>query len=214
MIVANAPWTWAAWSVELVRSAAGVIAADGGANHLARIGVRPTAVVGDLDSIRPGVRAWIGEERCVLRADQDHTDLHKTLAYLVNELKVRRAVVLAAIGGRQDHTLEALGVVTRWAARGSFQMREGGYCIVPVRRRRVFATFPGQTVSLLPWGRCEGVRTHGLHWELGGEALELAGRTSISNRAEGTRIEVKVGSGTLLVFLHQGQPPTSVKAPR
>lgn len=200
--------------MQLVRAAAGVIAADGGANHLARIGVRPEAVVGDLDSIRAGVRAWIGEDRCVHRDDQEHTDLHKTFAYLVNELGAHRAIVLAAAGGRQDHALEALGVLARWAGRGSFEIREGKCRIVPVRRRRVFATSPGQIVSLLPWGRCEGVRTGGLHWALSGETLDLARRTSVSNRAEGRRVEVEVQAGTLLVFLHQSEPPQVSVAPR
>lgn len=205
MIVANAPWRWQPWSVQLLRTAAGVVAADGGANHLARIGVRPTAVVGDLDSIRSGARAWIGEERLVLRSDQEHTDLHKTLAYLVDELLVRRAFVLAATGGCQDHALEALGVVARWAQRGSFELVDERCRIVPVLRRRVFATWPGQVVSLLPWGRCEGVRTAGLRWGLAGEPLDLMERTGVSNRAAGRRVVVEVSSGTLLVFLHRGE---------
>lgn len=203
VIVANAPWRWDEWSVKLVRTAAGVVAADGGANHLARIGVRPSAVVGDLDSIRAAVRVWVGEDRLVLRADQEHTDLHKAVAYLREELQVRRAVVLAATGGRLDHALEALGVLARWAGKGSFEFREPGCRIVPVRRRRVFATAPGQVISLLPWGRCQGVRTAGLYWGLTGEPLDLLGRTGVSNRAEGRRVEVAVSSGTLLVFLHQ-----------
>lgn len=214
MIVANAPWVWQPWSVELVRCAAGVVAADGGANHLARIGVRPAAVVGDLDSIRATVRAWIGEDRCVLRDDQEHTDLHKAFAYLVVERQARRAIVLAATGGRQDHALEALGVLARWAGRGVFEMRDGSCRIVPVRRQRVFATFPEQTVSLLPWGRCAGVRTNGLHWELADEALDVTRRTGVSNRAVGSQVKVRVRSGTLLVFLHQSEPSAGAMAAR
>lgn len=205
VVVANAPWRWEPWSVEVVRRAAGVVAADGGANHLARIGVRPDAVVGDLDSLRPSVRAWIGEERLVPYPDQEHTDLHKALLYLVGGRRVRRAVVLAATGGRQDHALEALGVIARWAARASLEVREPGCRIVPLRRRRVFRTRAGQLVSLLPWGRCEGVRTVGLRWGLADETLDLHSRTGVSNRALGGRVEVSVRSGTLLVFLHD--PP-------
>lgn len=205
MIVANAPWRWQQWSVQLVRAADGVVAADGGANHLARIGVRPTAVVGDLDSIRAGVREWIGEERMVLRIDQDFTDLHKTLAHAVDELHVRRALILAATGGSQDHALEALGVVARWARRGSFELVDQSCRIVPVVGRRVFATRPGQVVSLLPWGRCEGVRTLGLRWGLADEPLDLLERTGVSNRAVGRRVVVEVFSGTLLVFLHRAE---------
>lgn len=210
VVVANAPWQWQRWAVDLVRAATGVVAADGGANHLARVGIRPNAVVGDLDSIGDGVRAWVGEDRLVPRPDQEHTDLHKTLAYVVEELGVRRVTVLAALGGRQDHALEALGVLARWAAQGSFEMRQPGYRVVPVRGRRVFAAVPGQTVSLLPWGRCEGVRTAGLHWGLSGDTLDLAGRTGVSNRATGRRVAVWVGSGTLLAFLHQPTPHEGV----
>lgn len=206
VIIANAPWCWQEWSVELVRAAAGVVAADGGANHLARIGVRPDAVVGDLDSIRTEVRTWIGENRLILREDQEHTDLHKAFSFVVSELGVHRAIVLAAAGGRQDHAMEALGVLARWAGRGSFEICEATYRIVPVRRRRVFATHPGQIVSLLPWGRCEGVRTSGLHWPLANETLDLMKRTGVSNRAEGQRVVVGVQTGTVLVFVHAPDP--------
>ncbi|OYV89339.1 MAG: hypothetical protein B7Z68_12200, partial [Acidobacteria bacterium 21-70-11] len=85
LVVANAPWRWREEFVTLLRRSALVLAADGGANHLARVGVRPAAVVGDLDSIRPGVRRWVGEERIVARPDQESTDLHKTLAYAFDE---------------------------------------------------------------------------------------------------------------------------------
>ncbi len=61
VVVANAPLAWSESLVSLIRDARMVIAADGGANHLARIGVKPVAVIGDLDSIRPEVRAWLGE---------------------------------------------------------------------------------------------------------------------------------------------------------
>ncbi len=205
VIVANAPWRWQQWSVQLVRAADGVVAADGGANHLARIGVRPTAVVGDLDSIRAGVREWIGADRMVVRIDQDFTDLHKTLAYAVDELHVRRALILAATGGCQDHALEALGVVARWAQRRSIELVDDNCRIVPLLGRRVFATWPGQVVSLLPWGRCEGVSTTGLHWGLAGEPLDLMERTGVSNRAVGRRVVIEVASGTLLVFLHRAK---------
>ncbi len=206
VVVANAPWRWRPEFVALVRSASLVLAADGGANHLARIGVRPAAVVGDLDSIRPGVRRWIGEERMAARADQETTDLHKTLAYAFDERRARRVTILAATGGRVDHAVENLALLGRWAGRGELEILDGRHRIVPVRGARRFGSAPGRQVSLLPLGRCRRVWTTGLRWRLDGEPLDLAGRTGVSNVATGARVGVRVEGGTLLVFLSEPVP--------
>jgi thiamine pyrophosphokinase len=203
VVVANAPWRWWAPFVELVRGAECVLAADGGANHLARIGVRPDAVVGDLDSIRPGVRSWVGEERMVMRADQEFTDLHKTLEFAFDERHSRQVIVLAATGGRLDHDLENLALLARWASRGSLELRDERHRVVPVIDKADLATTAGQGISLMPVGRCERVFTRGLHWELHGEPLDLAGRTGVSNLSEGDRTEIRVEGGALLVFVSE-----------
>lgn len=205
VVVANAPWRWRPDFVALVRRAWMVLAADGGANHLARIGVRPEAVVGDLDSIRPEVRRWIGEERMVARTDQDLTDLHKTLAYAFDERGAEKVTVLAATAGRLDHAMENLALLGRWAGRGEVELRDVRHRIVAVAGTCVLPTAADQVVSLMPLGRCARVWTKGLRWRLDGEPLDLAGRTGLSNVAGGDRIELRAEDGTVLVFL--SQPP-------
>ena len=202
-MVASAPWRWRAPFVELVRCADSVLAADGGANHLARIGVRPHAVVGDLDSILPGVRRWVGEERMVPRPDQEFTDLHKTLAHAFDELGAGEVTVLAATGGRLDHAVENLALLARWASRGALELRDEWHRTVPVIETSEFVTAAGQRISLMPVGRCERVWTRGLHWELSGEPLDLVGRTGVSNLAEGQHVEVRVEGGAVLVFVSE-----------
>ena len=201
VIVASAPWTWEQRFVALVRSADEVLAADGGANHLARIGIRPTKVVGDLDSIRPSVRRWVGEERMVARPDQDSTDLDKTLAYAFDDCGAGAVTVLAATSGRLDHALENLGLLARWCRRGPLELFDGLSRIVPVESSKALETRPGQAVSLMPVGRCDRVWSKGLHWELAGGPLDLMARTGVSNRTDAAQIEIRVEGGMLLVFL-------------
>ncbi|MFH1176942.1 MAG: thiamine diphosphokinase [Acidobacteriota bacterium] len=203
MVVANAPWRWHLEHVELVRLAGLVLAADGGANHLARIGVRPAAVIGDLDSILPRVRLWVGEERLVPRPDQDHTDLHKTLSYAFDERGAKRVTVLAATGGRLDHAVENLALLARWAGRGELVLAAEDADIWPVVGRARFATRAGQTISIIPMGRCERVWAQGLEWPLDGEPLDLSVRTGVCNRATGAAIEVAVEGGVVLVFFNR-----------
>ena len=164
VIVANAPWSWTPFSVELAAGADLLLAADGGANHLARIGLRPEAVVGDLDSIRPGVRRWVGESHVIHMAEQDSTDLHKTLAYAIDDRRATRVTVLALLGGRVDHGLENLALLARWSPRARIDAWDGATRIVPVAGELKLSLEPGQTVSLIPLGRCQGVRTAGLNF--------------------------------------------------
>jgi len=200
-VVANGPLCWSERLANLVRAAEVVIAADGGANHLARIGVRPDAVVGDLDSIRPEVREWVGEDRLVHRPDQEQTDLHKTLAYAIEKRGGTRVTVLGGIGGRIDHAVENLALLARWADRAELDLCDDSSRVVAVRGEGSFPTTPGGIVSLLPLGRCERVWTTGLRWPLDGEPLDLGERTGVCNQATGDRVTVRVAGGSLLVVL-------------
>jgi thiamine pyrophosphokinase len=202
VVVANAPLHWSQHLVGVVRDAELVLAADGGANNLARIGVRAAAVIGDLDSLRPGVRRWLGEERVVHRPDQDHTDLDKAIAYAIDERAAKRVTVVGAIGGRVDHTVENLALLARFSRRIEIDAWEGRTHIVPVTGATLLATSPGQIVSLLPVGRCERVRTAGLEWSLHDEPLDLLARTGVANLATSERIEIDLADGCLLVVLH------------
>lgn len=201
LVVANAPWRWNRTQAARVLAAELVVAADGGANHLARLGVRPAAVVGDLDSITAPVRRFVGEDALVLRAEQDHSDLHKTFAYCFDERGATALTVMAATGGRLDHAVENLGLLARWSRRGDVAFLTGDERIVAVADRVRATTRPGDTVSLMPLGRCAQVRTRGLAWELDGGTLDLAAFTSLSNRATGTEVVVAVSGGVVLLFL-------------
>ncbi|HPC83349.1 MAG TPA: thiamine diphosphokinase [Thermoanaerobaculaceae bacterium] len=200
VIVANAPWRWRPDLVGLARRAELLLAADGGANHLAAVGLRPAAVVGDLDSIRPEVRAWLGEDAMLARPDQDRTDLDKALAVAIEERGARSVTVLAATAGRLDHAFENLGLAVRWGRHAAVELVAEDGVFVPVLERAELASEPGRVVSLLPLGRVE-VWTRGLQWELDGDILDPAARISVSNRAAGTSVEVRATGGALVAFL-------------
>ncbi|MGQ9495459.1 MAG: thiamine diphosphokinase [Thermoanaerobaculaceae bacterium] len=200
VVVANAPFRFWPEAFSLVRRAPLLLAADGGANHLAALGVRPHFVVGDFDSLEPSVRAWVGEARLVSRPDQDHTDLEKTLEFAL-EQGARSITVLAATGGRLDHALENLAILGRFADRAACEIWDREQRILPVSKEALFQVKKGATVSLMPLGKALRVWTQGLHWPLHGEPLDLLSRTGLSNRAVASEILVKVEGGVLLVFL-------------
>ena len=117
-----------------------LIAADGGADHLARMGLVPDLLLGDLDSL--GTKP---PDCPLLRypAEKDDTDM----ALAVEEGAARgyrQFLIFGALGGgRLDHTLAAVSLLPGYAARGlSVTLIGGG--------QRVCALAGGDSLSFSP----------------------------------------------------------------
>ena len=199
ILVANAPLRWHPRLAALVASAQPLLAADGGANHLARIGLRPSAVVGDLDSVSPETRAWLGEEIMVDRPDQDRTDLDKALEYAFDELGIRNLTVLAALGGRTDHDLGNLGLLARLAMGERLIFEASDHTVLAVAGETSLAANPGETWSFWTFDPSVRVTIAGLRWPLANASIAAGNRPSISNEAIAEEVRICASGGAVVV---------------
>jgi thiamine pyrophosphokinase len=199
MLVASAPLRWHPRLAALAASAEPLLAADGGANHLARIGLRPSVVVGDLDSISPDTRAWLGEECMVDRPDQDRTDLDKALEYAFDELGIRSLKVLAALGGRTDHDLVNLGLLARLALGECLVFETADQKVLAVSGETSLAATPGETWSFWTFDPSIQVSIDGVRWPVERAALDVSSRPSISNEAIAEEVRICASGGAVVV---------------
>ena len=184
-----------------------VIAADGGAGSLDRIGRAPDVLVGDLDSVDPRLVARLAAagttvERHPIDKEASDTELAVEMAIGAGAGAV---VLLGAVGGeRLDHELAnvmlladpALAGHDVRAVRGSTQVRavNGG-------ERLDLEGSSGDLVTLLPTGGdATGVTTVGLRWPLDGATLALGRSRGLSNEVVDSPASVRVAHGTLLVI--------------
>jgi thiamine pyrophosphokinase len=200
VLVANAPLAWTAELAALAAAATPLLAADGGANALARLGLRPAAVVGDLDSICASTRRWLGEAPLVFRGDQDRTDLDKALHYALDELGLPSLTVLGALGGRIDHTQANLGLLAARARGEELPFRTAHELLVAVRGEAELPARPGETWSFWALDPAVRVTLSGVRWPVERAALDPAGRPSISNLADGERVRVTADGGAVVVM--------------
>ena len=91
--------------------APGLVAADGGADHLLSAGLQPQAVIGDMDSISGAAAAAFA---AVLHKviEQETTDFDKALRHIAAPL----AIAVGVTGGRFDHELAVLHSLLRHPA--------------------------------------------------------------------------------------------------
>jgi thiamine pyrophosphokinase len=186
-----------------------LIAADGGANHLLKMGILPEIVIGDLDSIDEDILFQLTSAEVDIQQyseDKDETDIELALRYAV-ELGPYAILIVGALGGRLDQTLANLSILTdpmlpKIDIRLDDGVEEAFFCRasaangeqVEVRGRS------GDTVSLIPWnGPVEGVATEGLQWPLCGETLYPDKSRGVSNMMLSDIASVRIQSGLLLI---------------
>lgn len=186
------------------RAAELVVAADGGARHCLALGISPSVVIGDLDSLAADELSRLeaaGAQIIRHPPDKDQTDLELAL-HLARERGAQRIVLLGAVGGRLDMTLANVLLIADprfssiaielWHANQTARvLRPPGGAISGAL---------GDTLSLIPLGNdVSGLVTHDLQFELQDEPLKFGPARGVSNRISGPRPTVELRSGTLLV---------------
>ncbi len=200
LLVAGAPLCWTGRLAALATAAEPLLAADAGADHLARLGLRPAAVIGDLDSISDGTRAWLGEEALVHRPDQGRTDLDKALEHAFDELGLEDLTVLAALGGRTDHEAGNLGLLARLRMGERLHFEGLDHRILALEGEAVFEAIPGETWSFWTYDPRVLVTIDGVRWPVDSATLGAAGRPSISNCAQADEVRVVADGGPVIVM--------------
>jgi thiamine pyrophosphokinase len=185
-----------------------ILCADGGTRHAFALGVRPSMVIGDFDSLSEEERKKVeraGAKIVRYSHDKNETDLELAIHHAL-ELKPTSIVILAALGDRLDQTLGNLALMSDQSL-AALDMRlddgleEAFFC----RSRSELYGNSGDLVSLIPWhGLVEGIHTQGLKWPLHNETLYPERTRGISNELLGTNGSVSLTAGLLLIIHRRG----------
>lgn len=182
-----------------------LIAADGGANHLKRLGLTPAILIGDLDSANPeDISALEAAGVSVLRypVDKDETDLELAMEFAIRQ-GYRQICIVGALGGRFDQTLGNLFLLSAQALSGlDVRLEDGREEVFLVRSYHEIVGKPGDTVSLLPLGTpVTGIVTTHLRYPLNHETLYPDRTRGISNVMLAESAAVAIENG-LLICIH------------
>ena len=185
----------------LLHSHKGIIAVDGGLVHCHVLGVTPELIIGDLDSIpQELLKVYSHVPMLSFPVDKDETDLELALKLVFQE-DIQRAYVYGALGGRLDHLLGNIVLLTRYPGR-VFLETEGELAFV-INETVEVGCYIGQKVSLIPFnGEVKGISTVGLKWELNKSSLSK-NFLGISNQCISEKFSVTVEQGDLLCCLNK-----------
>ena len=200
----------------LIRAGDVLIAADGGTRHVLALGLFPSIVIGDLDSLTQDDRRRLEEKGVQIQQysrDKDETDLELAFHYAC-AAGYREILVVGALGGRLDQILGNLSLLTNPEfSTLDVRIDDGVEETFFTRGRCEVHGKAGDIVSLIPWsGEVSGVCTEGLHWPLHDESLFPHKTRGISNEMARETAAISQKSGLLLVIHHRQASVLSEKA--
>ncbi len=175
-----------------------IICADGGYNHTKKLGVKPSVVIGDMDSI--GDNDYDGEI-INLPIRKDFTDSEVCVKYILLK-HFDEVMMLGFTGKRQDHAISNMLLLKQFAD------TETKAYIVDENNEIYFTNFEntiygkkGDIVSIIPiTGNLCGVTTKGLDYPLNDETLQFGESRGVSNIMTSDKCTINIKSGFGLII--------------
>ncbi len=180
-----------------------VVGVDHGCDILRALGIVPDVVVGDFDSISSETVRWLLSHSIDCKPYPTNKEMTDGELALKTALAsgARDIAITAAWGGRFDHTLGNLFLL-RLARRHGVRCRlvEAGGEIILIDSDFKLSGSPGETVSLIPLERCEGVTLRGFAYEAEALTLEPGDTRGLSNLLINGQGEIMIGTGQVLII--------------
>lgn len=192
----------------LLKKANLIIAADGGANHCAQLGIIPDVLLGDLDSIHPEILESYKTEGTVINRHPEHknaTDLELALD-LAEEKGSKSVWLIGALGGRWDMSLANIMLAAGDKYKHLKISLLGRDCSMQILHPASHTIIgrPGQKVSILPLkGDAYGITLNGFEYPLKDHFVPFGSSIGVSNIMEKDQGTVQFTQGILLCVLFQ-----------
>jgi len=178
-----------------------IVAADGGGNALAKQGLTPDLILGDMDSLRPDVLSGFEAKNVDIRPveSQQENDLEKGIRYLIDQ-GYRTIVLTAVYGDRMDHTFATLELLKKFKSSVNIYIITDTFEIFLIQPgRHKIQTEKNAIFSIFGFSRGYDIETENLKYPLKGENL-FEGSRGVSNRSLSDSVFISFTRGNLLIF--------------
>jgi len=204
VIVSGGLWEDDAYHLQVLKSAELIICADSGARYVLGLGLMPQIVIGDLDSLPAQDFQELqncGVEFIKYPQKKDYADTALALQKAL-EFGYKRIEMVACLGGRFDHTLANVLLLTLPQVREiDIRVIEPSQELFLVKASMKISGQKGDTLSLLPLSpQVSGIRTKGLYYQVPRGSFTMGFSNGVSNVLTEDLVEISVEKGLLLAI--------------
>ena len=197
VILANGDFPKHPTPLRILKEATTIICCDGAVNNLVDHGLKPTHIIGDMDSISPELKNKY-EDMLIHIADQNENDLRKTLKWAENN-GAKKASILGATGKRDDHSLANIFTLLEFPSNLDMALFTNyGKCSV-VKSEHKFDSFTGEQVSLFSTDNTIAITSTYLKYNLTNKKLTTLYFGSL-NESINDVFTISISHGKILVY--------------
>lgn len=182
-----------------------LIAADGAVEHIIKLGLIPSVIIGDMDSISPNLLEQSHLSPTILikyPTKKDKTDFELVVDYCL-ESKFEEIIIFGILGDRIDHMIANILLLAKFQIKNpksKIKIIEGKKEIYILNKKIELIGKIGDEVSIIPISQdIEGITTDGLYYRLIDDTLPFGSTRGISNVFNKNSIKIDVRKGTALV---------------
>ena len=199
VIIANGEIPSHAIPLQLLKSVRSIICCDGAVSKLLTLGLEPTVIVGDGDSILSEHRQRF---EAIFQQDdsKEYNDLTKALHYCLSK-SIQSVAIVGASGLREDHALSNLGVMLMFAEQHQMHidMITNYGVFTPAFRTVTLRSYMGEQISIFSFDTKTEYTFHQLRYPAVQRTFVHFGEGAL-NEALGDTFTVEFEKGKVLIY--------------
>ena len=199
VILADGDFPKADEPISILKNATRIICCDGSAVSLVEFGLKPTIIIGDLDSLPEKFKTEFAD-RLIQVSEQETNDLTKAFTYCLKQ-GWTNLIILGATGKREDHTLGNLSLLANYQElipNLKFVTNYGTFFIAS--KSGNFPAVAGQQISIIALQTGTQVTSFGLKYPLNQLVLNCWWQATL-NEAISNQYRLEFPDGAkLLIF--------------
>ena len=188
---------------KIIKQADLIICADGGANHLKKMGILPHVIIGDFDSLSPQNKIFFEKNNLKIikhSSDKDATDTELAADFAI-EQNYNDITFIGVTGTRLDHTIANIFLLKKMAAfKIKCRIIDDNNEIFLVTDKITLTREKNSFVSIIPLTETvEGITTSGLKYQLTNAEIKSGTSLGISNQFSDETASIVLKKGILIV---------------
>ena len=197
VILANGDFPKHPTPLRILKEATSVICCDGAVNNLVDHGLKPTHIIGDMDSISLELKNKY-EDMFIHIADQNENDLRKALKW-AEKNGAKKVSILGATGKRDDHSLANIFTLLEFPSNLEMDTITDYGKFSVVKDEQKFDSFTGEQVSLFSADQTIEITTTYLKYNLNNKKLTTLYFGSL-NESINDVFTISISHGKILVY--------------
>ncbi len=197
VILANGEFPKKQFLLDKLKTAEYLICCDGAVNKLLNIGVKPYAIIGDLDSINTDIK---DKYKNIIHhiSEQDTNDLSKAVNWSIHR-GFKQLTILGATGKREDHAIGNIFLLIRYIKKVKVVMISDYGIFTPINKNTIFDSYAGQQVSIFSPDNSTKISTENLRYPLKHQNLPELWNGTLNESVADT-FEIQISGGSVIIY--------------